>query len=74
MTRSEKIHYQEKLDTIDRLTAQIDKLKFEVLETRVMIDELDSYLRSPKFYQDTTVQVSDILLRLAETKAILGRI
>lgn len=38
------------------------------------IGELERYLASPKFREDTTVQVSDIFLRLNEIKNAVSKL
>jgi len=72
MSKIEKIAREKNLDMIERLCNRVDSLKKEVLATRVFLNELDTYLRSSKFYDDTTVQVSDILLRVSEFRSSLN--
>jgi hypothetical protein len=64
---------QTKQNTIDELC---DKLVFQynrLTEARDELNHLDYYLRSSKFNEDTTVQVSDILLRIQDLRTILFR-
>ena len=48
------------------LAQENTELKLEILEARRSLTELRAYLQSSKFYEDTTVQTSDILRRLDE--------
>jgi len=43
-------------------------LKAEINEAYLALLELKSYLLSPKFHLDTTVQTADVLHRLAEVQ------
>jgi hypothetical protein len=54
-------------DLCDKLVLQYTRLS----EARAELSSLDSYLRSSKFAEDTTVQVSDILLRIQDLRSIL---
>lgn len=48
---------QEELNRLVNRSKELDRVKDE-------IDELRRYLESEKFWQDTTVQVNDVLRRL----------
>ncbi len=51
---------------------QADKDRMNLDIYRQGIDEIAAYLRSVKFSVDTTVQVNDVLLRIAELKSSLA--
>lgn len=54
---------------IHRLQNENEAKARQVEELEAGIADLVSYLTSPKFNDDTTVQVSDVLLRLSEIKS-----
>ena len=54
-----------------RLLDLIQELRNDKQEAMKRLTALDVYLTSPKFHQDTTVQVNDILHRISEVKAFL---
>lgn len=41
----------------------------EITAMRAKLVEMETYLLSPKFFSDPTVQISDILTRLTELKS-----
>jgi hypothetical protein len=57
---------------IKRLEAQ-NKVLGEALNTYTReLARLEQYLASPKFHEDTTVQVSDVFTRLSEIRMSVG--
>jgi len=56
------VHWTKKREAKDRIQIA------ESIGFRSGIDSLISYLESEKFYQDTTVQVRDVLNRIASAK------
>lgn len=54
---------------IHRLQAEVAREKRTVAALEQGLRDLRSYLMSPKFHQDTTVQVDDVLRRMAELES-----
>lgn len=52
------------MNYIKRLEMELQEANQDKVEVLAGIDELFRYLSLPKFEEDTTVQVSDIFLRL----------
>lgn len=59
------------MNFIQKLQAQNTARSEAITAARDGIAELRSYLTSPKFHTDTTVQVNDVLLRLREIEAAI---
>lgn len=57
------------MNYIKKLEAQKNAFEAEVKSLGQSLIDLEVYLLSPKFHQDTTVQVQDILNRIGEMKA-----
>jgi len=57
-----------------KLHEQVKQLKAEKESLLDGIIELQRYINSSKFYQDTTVQISDIDLRINEIKKDLFKL
>ena len=60
------------MNYIKQLQVDIDARKAEKLELSNGINELKGYLSSSKFWIETTVQVADVLHRLAEIEHNAG--
>jgi hypothetical protein len=56
---------------IQHLTEQRDEALAAKAEAIRLLCELEAYLLSPKFYDDTTVQIADVLRRLAPVRYAL---
>ena len=56
------------MNYIKRLERENSALKQELHELRRGLQHLKGYLQSEKFWHDTTVQTSDVLLRLDEAE------
>ena len=56
---------------INKLQEQNQQQSKQITETYNRIIELQTYLLSPKFYDDPTVQKQDILNRLETMRSIL---
>lgn len=54
---------------IHALREQRSDLANAIIDSKTALDELVSYLCSPKFHTDTTVQVQDVLSRLEPLKS-----
>ena len=52
------------MNYIQRLQEERNQLITNAKKTEAQLNELRSYLLSPKFHNDTTVQVKDVLRRL----------
>jgi len=50
------------------LAQENTELKLEINKAHLALTELRAYLQSPKFYEDPTVQTSDVLRRLDEVR------
>lgn len=50
------------------LAQENTELKLEINKAHLALTELRAYLQSSKFYEDPTVQTSDILRRLDEVR------
>lgn len=57
---------------IKRLELENQALRQEKQEAANMIKDLQRYLVSPKFHQDTTVQVQDVMNRIQWIPMILS--
>ncbi len=57
------------MNYIKRLQQEVATHEAQITATAEGIALLRSYLMSSKFHSDTTVQVSDVLLRLAELES-----
>ena len=54
------------------IAAQRDALAAQVEAYKQEIRDLIAYLQSPKFHDDTTVQVADVIRRLREAEQAAG--
>ena len=54
------------MNYIKRLEKELAQAREQIAMVEGSIKEITSYLESPKFREDTTVQAGDILLRLNE--------
>lgn len=63
------------MNYIRKLQNQREQLIAEKREGLAALQELEAYLHSEKFRTDTTVQVADVLARMAPAKsALIGEI
>lgn len=60
------------MNYIKRLELENQALRQEKQEAKNMIHDLQRYLVSPKFHQDTTVQVQDVMNRIQWIPLILS--
>ena len=56
------------MNYIKRLENENKEVRVELCGLRCGLSDLKSYLQSSKFWNDTTVQVNDVLLRLEEAE------
>ncbi len=56
------------MNIVTKLQHKVNAQKAEMEAMQEGLNLLRSYLQSSKFHQDTTVQVSDVLMRLAEAE------
>ena len=56
------------MNTNERLKLQLEEARAELEALRDGLREVKGYLTSPKFWDDRTVQVSDVLLRIGEAE------
>ena len=56
------------MNYIKRLEMELQEARTELTGLRCGLDDLRGYLMMPKFWQDTTVQVSDVLHRLRDAE------
>ncbi len=56
------------MPTKSELTEENVELKLEINKAHLALTELRAYLQSPKFYEDPTVQTTDVLRRLDEVR------
>jgi hypothetical protein len=56
---------------IQRLTEERDEAYAQMRDALQLIKDLELYLISPKFHDDTTVQCRDVLRHLTEIKSAL---
>lgn len=59
------------MNYIKQLQSENTELKQNLANAREELISLEVYLTSAKFHQDTTVQTTDVLRRLANLKTLL---
>jgi hypothetical protein len=60
------------MNYIKKLEAQTAAQVEQILDTKDFVNYLWSYLQSDKFHEDSTVQVQDVLNRLASVRDCLS--
>ena len=56
------------MNYIKRLEAERKEEAAELVGIKAGLSDLITYLNSPKFYNDTTVQITDVLRRIEDAK------
>lgn len=59
------------MNYIHKLQGQVKALRADKAQAQDVLTDLVSYLTSPKFHQDTTVQVNDVLTRIQDARSAL---
>ncbi len=70
-TQTSKSKGKSKMNYIKRLQNENKNLKNDKNIARAELLELEKYLLSPKFYNDPTVQIRDVLTRMEALKSTL---
>ena len=56
------------MNNVERLKLQLEEARAELEALRDGLRDVKGYLTSPKFWEDRTVQVADVLLRIGEAE------
>ena len=58
------------MNYIKRLENEVKEVRAELVGLKSGIDALHKYLSASKFFEDTTVQVTDVMNRIAEARSV----